>query len=230
MMGHMGKAGYEEWREMRRDQQIDRGEVDDDASDYKRTDTDGYKGNDDNFGARYATSDPTLAQMSDGKTKTGTAPKPRGRNLTECTKEERDAHIMEERRKHLERYTDAHWKQEAELTNAGKTEDIWRRKIRDARSPDREGKFVPQVEQFTRSRAPRDVDNHLYTGAVHKEAESEQEMIARKFANNEISLDGAAGHKATEALKDEMDAIRRQRSSTWKDKAVVSSSDTEVAL
>lgn len=43
MMGHMGKAGYEEWREMRRDQQVDRGEIDDDASDYKRTDTDGYK-------------------------------------------------------------------------------------------------------------------------------------------------------------------------------------------
>ena len=52
-----------------------------------------------------------------------------------------------------------------------------------------------QVEQFTRARAPRDVDNHLFTGAVHKEAESEQEIIARKFANNEISLDGAAGHK-----------------------------------
>lgn len=43
MMGHMGKAGYEEWRTMRREQQIDRGEIDEDASDYKRTDTDGYK-------------------------------------------------------------------------------------------------------------------------------------------------------------------------------------------
>ena len=43
MMGHMGKAGYEEWREMRRDQQIDRGEIDEDVSEYKRSDTDGYK-------------------------------------------------------------------------------------------------------------------------------------------------------------------------------------------
>jgi len=229
-MGHMGKAGYEEWRAMKREQQIDRGEIDEDASDYKRSDTDGYKGNDENFGARYATSDPTLAQMADGKTTSGTGPKPRGRNLTEASSEELTAHIEEERRKHTERYKDAHWKQESELSQAGKTEDIWRRKIRDARSPDRTGKFVAQVEKFTRSRAPRDVDNHLYTGAVHKEAESEQEMIARKFENNEISLDGAAGHKATEALKDEMDAIRRQRSGTWKDKAVASTSDSEVPL
>ena len=54
-------------------------------------------------------------------------------------------------------------------------------------------------------------------------------MIARKFANNEISLDGAAGHKATEALKDEMDNLRRKRPSTWKDKAVASQ-DAEVPL
>jgi len=231
MMGHMGKAGYEEWREMRRDQQIDRGEIDEDVSEYKRSDTDGYKGNDENFGDRYASgSDATLAQFADGKTASGTGPKPRGRNLTEASKEELEAHLLEERRKHTERYNLAHWKQESELINAAKTEDIWRRKIRDARSPDRGGKFVAQKEKFVRSRAPRDVDNHLFTGAVHKEAESEQEMIARKFENNEISLDGAAGHKATEALKDEMDAIRRQRSGTWKDKAVATSSDSEVAL
>ena len=44
----MGKAGYDEWREMKRSQQIDRGEISTDGS-YKRVDTDGYKGNDENF-------------------------------------------------------------------------------------------------------------------------------------------------------------------------------------
>ena len=37
----MGKAGYDEWREMKRSQQIDRGEISTDGS-YKRVDTDGY--------------------------------------------------------------------------------------------------------------------------------------------------------------------------------------------
>jgi hypothetical protein len=41
-MGHMGKDGYKEWRDMKRQQQIDRGEIQD-TSHFKRTDTDGYK-------------------------------------------------------------------------------------------------------------------------------------------------------------------------------------------
>ena len=44
----------------------------------------------------------------------------------------------------LTRYANASWKQQAELLNAGRKEDIWCRKIRDARSPSPE-KFVPQV-------------------------------------------------------------------------------------
>ena len=38
----MGKDGYEEWRQMKRSQQIDRGEIQD-TTHFKRVDTDGYK-------------------------------------------------------------------------------------------------------------------------------------------------------------------------------------------
>ena len=55
---------------------------------------------------------------------------------------------------------------------------------------------MPQLDQPTRSIAPRDVDNHLYTGAVHKEAESEQEKIARMLENNQLNLGEIGGHKA----------------------------------
>jgi hypothetical protein len=157
----------------------------------------------------------------------------RGRDLTQVSKSELMAHQEEEKQKHLSRYTNSHWIQSAELASRSDEKsskvDVYQWPARDKRyTPPT--KFVAQVEQFTRSRAPRDVDNHLYTGAVHKEAESEQEIIARKFANNEITLDGSMGHSATQALKDEMDNLRRSRSATWKDKAVASQSNSEVPL
>ena len=61
------------------------------------------QGNDDNFGDRYATTDPTLAAMADGKIVGKPGPKPRGRNLCEVSKAERDAHQAEMLKKHTER-------------------------------------------------------------------------------------------------------------------------------
>merc|ERR1711865_962326 len=53
-----------------------------------------------------------------------------------------------------------------------------------------------------------DVDNHLFTSAVHREAESEQMIIARKIENREIEMHDKQG---VEDLKDEMDDVRRER-------------------
>lgn len=232
IMGHMGKQGYDDWQEVKRLQEVDRGE--NKTWHYKRSDTDGFKGNDKNFKAAsdtpYGAGGQMIADVLDGGPRS--EGKQRGRDLTAVSKAELLAHQEEEKQKHLARFSHAHWMQSAELASRSDTMssklDVYQWPVRDKRyTPPT--KFVAQVEQFTRSRAPRDVDNHLYTGAVHKEAESEQEIIARKFANNEISLDGSAGHSGTQALKDEMDNLRRQRSSTWKDSAVASA-DGEIPL
>jgi len=239
-MGHMGKQGYEDWKELKRLQQVDRGE--NKTWSYKRSDTDGFKGNDSNYTAQqdtpYGAGGTVAMAVMNGigtdPTRAGAAKSlQRGRDLTQVSKSELMAHQEEEKQKHLSRYTNSHWIQSAELASRSDEKsskvDVYQWPARDKRyTPPT--KFVAQVEQFTRSRAPKDVDNHLYTGAVHKEAESEQEIIARKFANNEITLDGSMGHSATQALKDEMDNLRRSRSATWKDKAVASQSNSEVPL
>lgn len=239
LMGHMGKQGYDDWAELKRLAQVERGENKTWA--YKRSDTDGYKGNDKNYTSQQATAYgaggtvATAVTHKDGGDPTrkgAAASKQRGRDLTAVSKAELLAHQEEEKQKHLARFSNAHWMQSAEMASRSDTMssklDVYQWPVRDKRyTPPT--KFVAQVEQFTRARAPRDVDNHLYTGAVHREAESEQEIIARKFANNEISLDGSAGHSATQQLKDEMDNLRRQRSNTWKDKAVASA-DGEIPL
>ena len=198
IMGHMGKDGYEDWREIKRMQQVDRGENKTWA--YKRSDTDGYKGNDKNYTSQQATPYGAGGTIATAVTNTGSgdptrsgggASRQRGRDLTQASKLELNAHQEEEKQKHLARFQNAHWMQSAELcsrTDSMSSKlDVYQRPMRDKRytAPT---KFVAQVEQFTRARAPRDVDNHLYTGAVHKEAESEQEIIARKFANNELTV------------------------------------------
>ena len=52
-------------------------------------------------------------------------------------------------------------------------------------------------------------------------------IINRKLENNEIQLHD---HKAVEGAKDKMDDLRRERSATWTDKAIPTTSNAEVPL
>ena len=127
---------------------------------------------------------------------------------------------------HRDRFKDAHWTHTISIIESAKQEDVLKESVA-VRLHGHNTKFVKAPEMISVSRAPKDVDNHLFTGAVHKEAESEQEIIARKIENHQMEI---SDHKGREALKDEMDNVRRQRSSTWKDKAIPTSSDSEVPL
>jgi len=138
----------------------------------------------------------------------------------------RAAHRKKMQDAHSNRFKDAHWTHALPIIETAKGCDVYMETVAH-RMYGSNKKFVMAPQQISVSRAPRDVDNHLFTGAVHKEAESEQEMIARKIENHQIEISDAKGR---EALKDEMDNVRRQRSSTWKDKAIPTSSDSEVPL
>ena len=52
-------------------------------------------------------------------------------------------------------------------------------------------------------------------------------MIARKIENHELEV---SDKKGMEAMKEQMDNVRRERSATWADKAIPTSSDSEVPL
>ena len=149
-----------------------------------------------------------------------------GRDLVQCSPAERVAHQQAMIEAHKNRFKDAHWTHTNKIVDKARDQDVFKESVA-VQLYGHNKKFVMPVEHPTVSRAPRDVDNHLFTGAVHKEAESEQEMIARKIENHQLEI---GDHKGREALKDEMDDLRRSRSSTWTDKAIPTSSDSEVPL
>jgi len=130
-----------------------------------------------------------------------------GRDLVECTPAERAAHRQAMLDAHKNRFKDAHWTHTIPIIESAKAEDVYKETVCH-RLFGSNKKFVVPTQHPTRSRAPRDVDNHLFTGAVHKEAESEQEIIARKIENHELEI---SDHHGREALKDEMDDLRRER-------------------
>jgi len=147
---------------------------------------------------------------------------------TDCCEEgaaARTRHRQKMQDAHLNRFKDAHWTHSIPIIESAKAGDVYMETV-GHRMYGSNKKFVMAPQQISVSRAPRDVDNHLYTGAVHKEAESEQEIIARKVENHQIEIND---HKGREALKDEMDNLRRSRSSKWTDKAIPTS-DGEVPL
>jgi hypothetical protein len=113
-MGHMGKQGYEDWKELKRLQQVDRGE--NKTWSYKRSDTDGFKGNDSNYTAQqdtpYGAGGTVAMAVMNGigtdPTRAGAAKSlQRGRDLTQVSKSELMAHQEEEKQKHLSRYTNS---------------------------------------------------------------------------------------------------------------------------
>ena len=156
-MGHMGKQGYEDWKELKRLQQVDRGE--NKTWSYKRSDTDGFKGNDSNYTAQqdtpYGAGGTVAMAVMNGigtdPTRTGAAKSlQRGRDLTQVSKSELMAHQEEEKQKHLSRYTNSHWIQSAELASRSDEKsskvDVYQWPARDKRyTPPT--KFVAQVEQ-----------------------------------------------------------------------------------
>ena len=126
LMGHMGKQGYEDWQELKRLQQVDRGENKTWA--YKRSDTDGFKGNDKNYTAQqdtpYGAGGTVATPVTSGGDPTradGAVSRQRGRDLTQVSKGELLAHQEEEKQKHLSRFTNAHWMQSAELASRSDT-------------------------------------------------------------------------------------------------------------
>ena len=150
---------------------------------------------------------------------------PRGRDLVQCSGQERAAHQRAMMEAHKERFKDAHWTHTQKIMEKARDTDVLKESVA-VTMYGHNKKFVKAPEMISVSRAPKDVDNHLFTGAVHKEAESEQEIIARKVQNRQLEIGDA---KAREKLKDEMDDVRRERSSTWGDKAVATA-DGEVPL
>jgi hypothetical protein len=78
---------------------------------------------------------------------------------------------------HKERFKDAHWTHTGKLMEKARETDVLKESVAITMFGHNK-KFVKPVDHPTVSRAPRDVDNHFFTGAVHKEAESEQ---ARDF-------------------------------------------------
>ena len=213
MCGHLTKKDKEKWAKKTRDaQNASVAKFDNDPT------NDNWKPED---GSGVVAKSPPRSPGSGGKHS-----KPAGRDLTECTPQERAAHRQAMLEAHKERFKDAHWTHTIPIIESAKQEDVLRESVA-VRLHGHNTKFIKAPEQISVSRAPRDVDNHLFTGAVHKEAESEQEMIARKIENHQMEI---SDHKGREALKDEMDNLRRARSSTWKDKAIPTSSDSEVPL
>ena len=146
IMGHMGKQGYADWKEMRHDQKAASGENQSFA--FQRSDTDGYKGNDDKHveeiapgvvGAHLSTQD------SSGK---GLA-KPRGRDLTKVSSQELHAHQLEMQQKHLTRHANAHWTQFTKISERMKVEDMYKYPARDRRS-----QHMGKVHVAARAHAP----------------------------------------------------------------------------
>ena len=215
MCGHLTKKDKEKWAEKNRQAQVDSA----------------AKWEAEQKSAASAGSPPALQGSPEGgspKSRSGSPPAhsvPAGRDLTMCTPAERAAHRQAMLDAHKERFKDAHWTHTIPILEGAKTEDVLRESVA-VRLHGHNAKFVKAPEMLSVSRAPRDVDNHLFTGAVHKEAESEQEIIARKIENHQMEI---ADHKGREKLKDEMDNLRRGRSSTWSDKAIPTQ-DGEVPL
>jgi len=220
MCGYLRKEEKEEWAQRNRQAQVDSAEAWKKEQEAK------------NGGTKIVRSTRASAgrngfvdYTAPPKARPGSPPQA-GRDLTKCSPTERDAHQRAMLEAHKERFKDAHWTQTIPIIEAAQKEDILAESV-GHRLHGANKKFVMAPQQISVSIAPKDVDNHLFTGAVHKEAESEQEIIARKVENHQLEIND---HKGREKMKDEMDALRRQRTSTWTDSAIPTSSDSEVAL
>lgn len=214
MCGHLTKKDKERWAKKNRDAQVES------AAKLQAEKEAAAGGSPGSPGSASPSGSPPRSPGSPGKHSI-----PAGRDLTQCTAAERAAHRQAMLEAHKDRFKDAHWTHTIPIIESAKQEDVLRESVA-VRLHGHNKKFIKAPEMLSVSRAPRDVDNHLFTGAVHKEAESEQEIIARKIENRQMEI---GDHKGREALKDEMDDLRRGRSATWKDKAIPTS-DGEIPL
>ena len=85
------------------------------------------------------------------------------------------------------------WTHTIPIIESAKQEDVLRESV--AVSCMGTTKFIKAPEMLSVSAHCNDVDNHLFTGAVHKEAESEQEIIARKIENRQMEIDDHKGRR-----------------------------------
>ena len=115
------------------------------------------------------------------------SPSPAGRDLTQVSAKERAAHQKAMLDAHKERFKDAYWTQTVPIIEQQKTQDVFLEspghRINGANK-----KFVVPTDRPTRSLAPKDVDDHLFTG-IHRGAESEQMAINRMIRNDEIDFE-----------------------------------------
>ena len=108
-------------------------------------------------------------------------------DLTQVSAKERAAHQKAMLDAHKERFKDAYWTQTVPIIEQQKTQDVFLEspghRINGANK-----KFVVPTDRPTRSLAPKDVDDHLFTG-IHRGAESEQMAINRMIRNDEIDFE-----------------------------------------